>query len=60
MITNFKLVNITKELIIAYNPTSSVCKGDSGQFDKFISLCKVYFKNIIFILILKCTIQVAL
>ena len=36
MITNFKLVNVTKELIITYNPTSSVCKGDSGPFDLLI------------------------
>ena len=37
MITNFKLVNVTKEFIIAYNPSSSVCEGDSGQFEYFLS-----------------------
>ena len=42
MITNFKLVNVTNELIIAYNPSSSMCRGDSGNFDKFIYLCKVF------------------
>ena len=37
MITSFKLVNVTKEFIIAYNPSSSVCEGDSGQFEYFLS-----------------------
>ena len=50
MITNFKLLNITNELIIAYNPTSSACKGDSGQFDKLNLL--IYAKYIYYIILL--------
>ena len=37
MTTKFKLVNVTNEFIIAYNPSSSACKGDSGQFEYFLS-----------------------
>ena len=38
MITNLKLVNVTDELIIAYNPSSSVCYGDSGNLKLLISI----------------------
>ena len=38
MITNFKSVNVTDKVIIAYNPSSSVCYGDSGNLKLLISI----------------------
>ena len=38
MITNLKSVNVTDKVIIAYNPSSSVCYGDSGNLKLLISI----------------------